>query len=281
MPTSLKKTHNACISLISLVFVFSSMVYFNSRVDKYFYTKSPLSTPLEYILRTVGHSNTSKMLYCPHNIYMIPNYHGPFPVDYHFVLKPTDVIFDTSPAGYQPWRAHRKNLPFYYTFKFTDVTKYSLETINKTIHQKDIDHLKSHFKSLLLHNSKTIKFAEKGERFIFLCNIPRCVTHLIMALAFMDMYAMDFTRPCHITEYKPHYLERYLAFDEPNKKSSYQYLEWSTSSLKYNYDPNFFEDEDLHYGQSYTKHMFAQESDKQKMVYNFQKEIPEKVDWNE
>jgi len=255
LKSSKKNFQKACISSISFLFLFASMFYFNHRVDLYFYTKNPLSTPLEYIIRTIGHSNTSKMMYCPQSLFIIPNYHGPFPVDYQFVLKPTDVIFDVSPAGYQPWRIHRKNLKNYFTFKYTDVSKYSIETINKTIHHQDILLLKNHFKGFLAHNMKTFHFAEKGDRFIFLCNIPRCVTHVIMALAFMEIYSIDFQRPCHITEYMPTFMERFLIYDDKQTSSSFQYMEWTTSSYKYNYDPNFFAEEDLHFGQLFKNHI--------------------------
>ncbi len=248
------------------------MVVFNNRVHSYFYTKWPLLTPMEFTLKMVGHSNVSKMLYCPHNIFIIPNYHGPFPVDYHFSLRNDDVIFDTSPAGYQPWRVHRKHLKYFFTFKYSDVTKYSLETINKTIHQHDIDKLKNHFKNILLLNIKNFDVGAK--RYVFLCNVPRCVTHIVMATAFMEIFSMDFYHACHLTDYKPTFMERFLVADK-KFSNSFQYIEWTSSAVKtynnfeFNYDPHFFEEEDLYFGQVYDKHMVSSPFSADKNLFKF------------
>jgi hypothetical protein len=241
-----KITTTKFISIYSLTCVLIMLHNFNKRAFNYlnpFSTNLLLDTPHEFILKTVARANTSKIVECKlYNIYIMPNFHGPFPDQYkNFELKSSDVIFDTSPAGFQPWIKHRSKLKHYFTFKYQDATKYSIDTVNKTVLHEEYLKLVNHYRKILAYNHA--KFMN-GTRFIFLCNIPRCITNVVMALAFFNLTNTRFTHPCQSIDYNPLYFQRILETSEydPFQYMTYEFNNYPTFNK--NYDPEFFKHED-------------------------------------
>lgn len=231
------------VSIIIIFQMLTSMYLFSNKSLKIIQKKSPIITPLESIVQSIGFPTHGTFIQCDHNVFLVPS-HGKYNISpTYFAFHKDDYIFDVSPAYFQPWRHHRRHFDHYISFKFTDASMYSLETINVTLFEKDIMKIVRHYEKLLYpQKNKFLSY----KRVIFLCNIPHCVNHLFMMMAFMNVFSLYLSRPCaSFMISNPRYFQRFVDSNETFfMDDSLQYISFLKSPMDYN--PYIYQDEDLY-----------------------------------